>query len=80
VESAFKLLCRVRHNTFSIWREVNGKKLTDAHIRQLVIDGRTAMIKGFKKKDGTGVYNALLVVSPEFKVKLDFAPEHGQAE
>jgi DNA topoisomerase-3 len=63
--------------TFSVWREVNGKKLTDDHFRQLVTDGRTALIKGFKKKDGTGTYEARLAVSGEFKIKLEFEPLTG---
>lgn len=58
--------------TFSIWGEVNGKKLTEEHIRQLVTKGRTALIKGFKKKDGSGTYDAHLIVSGEFKIKLEF--------
>ncbi len=65
--SRFKQGC-----SFSIWREVNGKKLTKEHIRQLVMKGRTALIKGFKKKDNSGTYDAHLVVSDEFKVKLEF--------
>ena len=51
---------------------MNGKKLTKEHIRQLVMKGRTALIKGFKKKDNSGTYDAHLVVSDEFKVKLEF--------
>jgi DNA topoisomerase-3 len=57
---------------FSIWREMNGKKLTEEHVRQLVINGRTALIKGFKKKDNSGTYDAHLTVSDQFKVKLEF--------
>lgn len=57
---------------FSIWRQINGKKLTDEHIRQLVIKGRTGLIKGFKKKDGTSTYDASLVLTDDFKVRLEF--------
>ena len=53
---------------------MNGKRLTNEHIRQLVNKGRTALIKGFKKKDGSGTYDACLAVSDEFKVKLEFEP------
>src|SRR5262249_7329120 len=38
--------------TFSIWREQFGKELKDAHIKELVENKRTKLIKGFKKKDG----------------------------
>ena len=67
--SRFKQGC-----TFSIWGKVNGKKLTEEHIRQLVIKERTALIKGFKKKDGLGTYDAYLAVSGEFKIKPEFEP------
>jgi len=53
---------------------MHGKKLTDAQIRQLATDGRTALIKGFKKKDGSGTYDARLAVSGECKVRLEFEP------
>ena len=51
---------------------MNGKKLTEEHVRQLVRKGRTALIKGFKKKDGSGSYDSRLVISGEFKIKLEF--------
>jgi DNA topoisomerase-3 len=57
---------------FSIWGEMNGKKLTNGHIQQLVNEGRTALIKGFKKKDGTRTYDARLIISQQFKIKLEF--------
>jgi len=57
---------------FSVWGQVNGKKLTDEHIRQLVTKGRTGLIKGFKKKDGTGTYDACLVLTDDFTVRLEF--------
>lgn len=57
---------------FSIWAQINGKKLTDEHIRQLVTKGRTGLIKGFKKKDGTGTYDAGLVLTDDFKFRLEF--------
>lgn len=52
--------------------QINGKKLTDEHIRQLVTKGRTGLIKGFKKKDGTSTYDACLVLPDDFKVRLEF--------
>jgi DNA topoisomerase III len=57
---------------FSIWGEINGKKLTDAHIRQLVLKGRTGLIRDFKKKDGSATYDACLVLTDDFKVRLEF--------
>lgn len=57
---------------FSIWGQINGKKLTEEHIRQLVTNGRTGIIKGFRTKDGTSTYDASLVLTDDFKVRLEF--------
>lgn len=57
---------------FSIWREVYGKKLTHNQMKELVERRRTRVIKGFKKKDGSGVYDARLVLNEDFKVRLEF--------
>jgi DNA topoisomerase-3 len=57
---------------FSIWGQVNGKKLTDEHIRQLATKGRTGLIKGFKKKDGSATYDACLVLTDDFTIRLEF--------
>lgn len=57
---------------FSIWIEQHGKKLSEAQISLLLENGRTNLIKGFKKKDGTGSYDARLALTNDFKVRLDF--------
>ena len=57
---------------FFVWRVQYGKKLTDAQLKTLVQKQRTSVIKGFKKKDGSGTYDARLILTPEFKVKLEF--------
>ncbi len=57
---------------FSIWGQINGKKLTGDHIRQLANKGRTGLIKGFKKKDGSATYDACLVLTDDFKIRLEF--------
>jgi DNA topoisomerase-3 len=58
--------------TFSVWREVSGVELTDELMKQLVQNGRTDLIRGFKKKSGTGTYDARLFINPEFKVRFEF--------
>jgi DNA topoisomerase-3 len=63
---------------FSIWGQINGKKLTDEHIRQLVTKGRTGLIKGFKKKDGSATYSACLVLTDDFTIRLEFE-KHARA-
>jgi DNA topoisomerase III len=57
---------------FSIWGQINGKKLTDEHIRQLATKGRTGLIKGFKTKDGSATYDACLVLTDDFTIRLEF--------
>jgi len=64
---------RFRENcNFSVWGQINGKTLTEEHIRQLVTKSRTGLIKGFKRKDGSATYDARLVLTNEFKVRLEF--------
>ena len=58
--------------TFSIWREQYGKKLTNGQIQELAAKGRTKVIKGFKRKDGSGTYDARLALTDEFKVRPEF--------
>lgn len=57
---------------FSIWGEQYGKKITDTQMKDLVEKGETKVIKGFKKKSGTGTYEAKLALNEEFKVRLKF--------
>ncbi len=57
---------------FTVWREQYGKKLSDAQLNALVESRHTKKIKGFKKKDGSGTYEARLVLTNDFKVRLDF--------
>jgi hypothetical protein len=40
----------VRHNNFSIWGQINGKKLTDEHIRQLATKAALGLSKGSRRK------------------------------
>jgi DNA topoisomerase-3 len=57
---------------FAVWGQINGKKITDEHIRELIAKGRTGLIKGFKKKVGTATYDACLVLTDDFKIRLEF--------
>lgn len=56
---------------FSIWRDIYGKEITDSHIKDLVEKKITKEIKGFKKKDGSGKYDSRLVLTEDFKVRLE---------
>ncbi len=65
--------------TFTVWREQYGKKLSDAQIKEIVQKGRTKPIKGFKKKNGSGTYDAALVIGEDFKIRPDFGSQNGDS-
>lgn len=56
---------------FTIWRDIYGKEISDSHIKDLVEKRITKEIKGFKKKDGSGKYDSKLVLTEDFKVRLE---------
>lgn len=58
--------------TFFIWKEQFGKELNGEQIKALIENKRTELITGFKKKSGTGTYDARLVLNEFFKVRLEF--------
>jgi len=41
-----------------IFRKVSGKRLADLHLTQILKEGQTQVIKGFKYKSGTGSFDA----------------------
>lgn len=41
-------------------------------MKELLKNKVTKVIKGFKKKDGSGTYDARLVINDEFKVRVSF--------
>ncbi len=56
---------------FLVFRNVCGKILTDAQIKQLLDKGKTPEIKGLKSKKGT-TFSAFLVLDNEFKTAFEF--------
>lgn len=58
----------------TIFRNLCGKSLTDMQIGQLLTNGKTLEIKGFKNKKG-GTFNASLVLTSAFKTGFDFLPD-----
>ncbi len=58
--------------TFTIWREITGKKITEANARKLLEKGKTGLIKGFLGRKGT--FDAHLILDGEHKVKFHFPP------
>ena len=56
---------------FAIWKQVSGKRLSEAQAKQLLSRGRTDQMKGFKSKAGKP-YAAALKLDPEHRVRLEF--------
>lgn len=68
---------------FVIWGTQYGKDLSDTQIKALVEKGQTGLVKGFKKKDGSGTYDAALQMSLEdgvAKVSLVFPERKPKAD
>jgi DNA topoisomerase-3 len=57
---------------FKLWRTVCGKTLTDNQLKTLASGKQTALIKGFKKKNGSGTFDAKLYINEEYKIKFKF--------
>lgn len=58
---------------FSVGKELCGKAISDVQAIRLIEKGKTALIKGFKKKDGKGEFDAYLVVDKTAKkIKFEF--------
>lgn len=56
---------------FVVWREIAGKKITPAHVTQLLANGETELIKDFKSKAGKN-FNAKLRFGEQYKVEFKF--------
>lgn len=56
---------------FVIWKEIAGKKLSQAQVSTLIKAGKTPAIKGFVSKAGKP-FEARLKLSPQLKVEFDF--------
>lgn len=64
---------------FALWREVAGKRLTDEQLRQLAGEGRTGVLKGFRKKDGSR-FDAALALDAEGKTVFSYPGPPAAAE
>ena len=56
----------------SIWKTPGDKLLSDKDITDLLTKGQTGIIKGFKKKDKSGTFEAALTLTPEGKLSYVF--------
>ena len=76
IKGKFGYFCSAKKDTgcpFSVGKEYCGKAISDAQAIRLIEKGKTALIKGFKKKDGKGEFDAYLVVDKAAKkIKFEF--------
>jgi len=64
---------------FTLWLVMAGKTLTDSDIKALITKGITGTIKGFKKREGGGSFDAKLTIDPATKkVKYLFADKSSE--
>jgi DNA topoisomerase-3 len=59
--------------TFTIWKVVANKKLSESQVKKLMNEKKTELIKGFKSKAGKP-FEAYLIMSKEGKVEFEFLP------
>ena len=68
--------CSAKRDTgcpFSVSKEYCEKAISDAQAIRLIEKGKTSLIKGFKRKDGKGEFDAYLVVDKTAKkIKFEF--------
>ena len=67
--------CRNADCGLTVWRTIARKELTDAQLADLVIKGKTSVIKGFTKSSGE-TFEAALTLDKEYKTVFDFAPRN----
>jgi DNA topoisomerase-3 len=64
---------------FTVWKTVAGVGLTKAQVRELLEQGRTGPIEGFKSKSGR-VFSASLRLGTEGRVEMDFDRPRGEPD
>jgi DNA topoisomerase-3 len=60
---------------FAIWKQVSGKRLSEAQAKQLLKSGRTGQLKGFRSKAGRP-YSAALKLDGDNRVRLEFGEQN----
>jgi DNA topoisomerase-3 len=63
---------------FAVWKEIAGKKITAKQARDLLAQGKTGVIKGFKSKAGKS-FEAALVLARDGKVGFEFADKAAES-
>lgn len=57
---------------WTLWRKVSGKDLTDDHIRELLKNGKTGLLSGFRSKDGKE-FSAVIELNADGSTRLNFS-------
>lgn len=73
--SGYKDGCR-----FVVWKEIAGKKITVENVRELIENGETSLIKGFKSKDGRAYDASLKWSAEEERVVQSFPVERKESK
>lgn len=58
---------------FVVWKQVGGKQLTIEHLSQIIVNGKTELIKGLKSKEGKTFDAHIEFDKEEQKLKYTFA-------
>lgn len=59
---------------FRVSKVIGGKAITEANLKKIIKDGRTDKLTGFKKKDGSGTFDAILELNKtDRKVSFSFS-------
>lgn len=61
---------------WTLWKTIAGKTLTDKQVKELITNGRTGVIKGFKSSKGS-TFNASLKFDDNYKATFDFSDSKG---
>jgi DNA topoisomerase-3 len=65
--------CSNQDCAVAIFRNKSEKQLTYKQVTELITNGKTSVIKGFKSKNGK-LFDAALVFDEQYKVVFEFAP------
>ena len=61
----------------TVFRAISEKQLSDKQITDLLVNGKTSVIKGFKSKSGKS-FDAALKFDENFKIVFDFPEKKGE--
>lgn len=68
--------CNQENCGLTVFRNKSGKDLTDGQLKDLLINGKTALIKGFKSREGKS-FDAFIAFDEEYKTVFPFPLKSG---